>query len=83
MFVRTHSGSLDDMPDGMRRLMGPLTVDDMVRQAVKWCWITSPREVAQLEYVEEEIRRLTEQALRDFGENGEGFQMGEPPAFDE
>ena len=47
------------------------------------CRITSPREVAQLEYVEEEIRRLTEQALRDFGENGEGFQMGEPPAFDE
>ena len=71
------------MPDEMRRLMGPLTLDDMVRQAVKWCWITSHREVAQLEYVEEEIRRLTEQALRDFGEHGEGFQLGAPPAFDE
>ncbi len=83
MFVRTHSGSLDDMPDGMRQLMGPLTVDDIVRQAIKWCWITAPGEVAQLEYVEQEIRRLTERALSDFGENGEGFQMGEPPAFDE
>lgn len=76
VFYKTHFG--DDMPDAMRRMFGPGTVDDMVRQAIKICWMTAPKDQRALEYVEAEIRCLTERALEEFGEDGTGFQVGEP-----
>jgi hypothetical protein len=77
MFYRTHLGSFDEMPDAMRRMLGPCTVDDMVRQAIKFCWMVAPADRKNIDYVETEIRRLTEQALNDFGEDGTDFRLGE------
>ena len=67
----------DAMGDATRRMVGPTAVDDMVRQAVKICWMIAPKDQRTLEYVETEIRRLTERALEEFGEDGKGFQVGE------
>jgi hypothetical protein len=70
-------GSSDEMPDAVRRMFGPGVVDDMVRQAIKFCWMVAPDDRKTMEYVETEIRQLMERALNDFGEDGKGFHLGE------
>jgi hypothetical protein len=76
VFYKSHFG--EDVPDAVRRAFGPATVAKMVRQAVKICWVIAPKDQRALEYVEAEIKRLTERALEEFGEDGKGFQVGEP-----
>lgn len=67
--------------DGIRKMvasMGPGLPDQMVRQAIQFCWIMMPPERQHPLEVAEEMRRILERALRDFTDDASAF-MGEGP----
>lgn len=53
--------------------MGPLFVDQAVRQAIMHCWMIMPEEKRSLENVEREIKRLLRRALEDLAEDATAF----------
>lgn len=79
-------------PPGMERstnitraeqnLIGPLTVDRHIRQAIQHCWTGLAEEDRSLERVEQEIARLVWRALGEFREDAETFGFAEerPPS---
>lgn len=72
-------GSPDDMPPGFRRFISPDYVDHMVREAIRWCWMSAPNDKRSVGYVETEIRRIADRALRSFAEDASAFGAGEEP----
>jgi len=63
----------DDADDRMRAMFGPQQIDQMVRQAVSFCWMALPPERRNVNEVEKEIRRLVDRAMRDLREDQDHF----------
>lgn len=59
--------------DSIRREMGPLIVDNAIRQAIEHCWRAFPEEERTVEKVAQEIRRLVDRALDNFKEDAAAF----------
>jgi hypothetical protein len=57
----------------MREMLGPLGVDQAVRQAITQCWMMLPEDERSPERVEKEIRRLVQRALEDMQEDAAAF----------
>lgn len=57
----------------MRDMMGPLMVDQAIRQAIQHCWMMLPEEERSADKVEEEIIRLVQRALKDLREDAVAF----------
>jgi len=65
------------MADTMQDVIGPLTVDQHIRQAIQHCWMALPEEERSLERVEQEIVRLVWRALKDVREDATAFGFAE------
>ena len=57
----------------MARLLGPGHVDQMIRQAIHFCWLSLPPKRKNAREVEKQMRRIFERAIRDFREDSEQF----------
>ena len=53
--------------------LGPEQVDQMVRQALHFCWMSLPKERRTVDEAEKQLRRLVDRALKDFREDREAF----------
>ena len=63
----------------MRGMMGPLMVDNAIRQAIQQCWMALPEDEKSTERVEQEILRLVQRALKDLKEDAAAFQFSPMP----
>jgi len=63
--------------NAMRKMFGPLQVDQGIRQAIAMCWMMMPDEKKNPDAVGTEIRRIVERALANLAEDAEAF--GLPP----
>lgn len=65
-----------DNDEAMRDMFGPQQVDQMIRQAISMCWMALPKEKRSVQAVDEQMRRITERALKDLREDAEQFGLG-------
>ena len=54
-------------------MFGPAHIDQEIRQAIQFCWMSLPKERRTAEELETQIRRIFERALRDFREDQQSF----------
>lgn len=66
-------GDGEDPAERMGEMFGPGQIDQMVRQAIQFCWIGLPKERRSVDEVEAQVRRIVERALRDFRKDREAF----------
>ena len=59
----------------MAELWGPGQVDQTIRQAIQFCWMSLPKEKRTVDELEKQIRRLVERALKDYREDRESFGL--------
>jgi hypothetical protein len=64
----------DNYAERMSDLMGPGQIDQQIRQALQFCWMSLPKERRTLDELESQVRRIFERAMRDFREDGEAFR---------
>lgn len=78
---RMSEGEDSAAADKMADLFGPGQVDQMIRQAIQFCWMGLPQEKRNTEELEKQIHRLVERALRDWREDCQAFgrQPQAPP----
>jgi len=69
------SGGPEDM-DKIRPFLGPQMVDQTIRQAIHFCWMSLPREKQTVEQVAGEMRRILERALDNLREDATAFGIG-------
>ncbi len=62
-----------EKPENIGKLMGPGSVDSLIRQAINQCWLTFPDEKKSVGAIQAEIRRIVERALRDLEEDATAF----------
>jgi len=60
----------------MADFFGPGQVDETVRQAIHFCWMSLPKERKNAVEVERQIRRIVERALKDFRDDAAVFGDG-------
>jgi hypothetical protein len=63
----------EEAPDKMADVFGPGYVDQMIRQAINYCWMTLPKDSKNADELEKQVRRIVERALKDFREDSEQF----------
>lgn len=63
----------EDAESRMADCFGPGQVDQMVRQAIQFCWMALPKERRNAGELETQIRRIVDRAFRDFNEDCEQF----------
>jgi hypothetical protein len=66
-------GEGGDAAERMAEMFGPAQIDQMIRQAIQFCWLGLPSERRTTDEVEAQARRIFERALRDFREDREAF----------
>jgi hypothetical protein len=59
----------------MRKMFGPQQVDQMVRQAIQFCWMGLPEEKRTVDEVERQVRRILDRALKDMREDAGAFGL--------
>lgn len=64
--------------DRFKDLLGPHHVDQQIRQAISFCWMSLQGERKNAAELETQIRRIVDRALRDFREDLE--QLGATPS---
>lgn len=74
LFPESNGG---DAAKGMAAIFGPAQVDQAIRQAIQFCWMSLPKQRRTADEVETQIRRIVERALKDFREDGQVFGQGE------
>ncbi len=62
-----------DAGERMADFFGPGQIDQLIRQAVQFCWMALPKERRTTEELEKQVHRLVERALKDFREDREAF----------
>jgi hypothetical protein len=62
-----------DAAEQMAGLFGPGQIDHMIRQAIRFCWMSLPKERRTVEEMEQQVRRLLDRALKDFREDRQAF----------
>ena len=65
-----------DARERMRSFFSPQQVDQQIRQAIQFCWMSLPPERQNVDEVEKEIRRIVERAIRNLREDSDSFGMG-------
>lgn len=60
-----------------RDLMGPLMVDQTLRQSIMHCWMMLPEDQRSPENVEKEMTRLLKRALKDMRDDASSFGFSE------
>ena len=67
-------------PERIRQFMGPHSADQMLRHAIQACWMMAQaeREADPIAFVEAEIRRMADRAIRQFREDATAFDAGKP-----
>jgi hypothetical protein len=73
MYFENSSGGEGDAAEKMADFFGPPQVDQMIRQAIQYCWMSLPKERRTPEELEKQLRRLLDRALKDFREDREAF----------
>jgi hypothetical protein len=68
---------MGDDGDRFAGMFGPAQVDQMIRQAIQFCWMGLPKERRTAEEVEAQIRRMVDRAVRDFREDRKAFGAGD------
>lgn len=66
-------GEEDEHAQRMAEMMGPGQVDQQIRQAIQFCWMSLPKARRTVDEAESQIRRIVDRALRDFRDDGEAF----------
>lgn len=64
---------------GVAAALGPASVDTMVREAIRLCWLLLPVTRNKPEDVALEIRRIVDRALRDLSEDAKSFGLRDEP----
>lgn len=62
-----------DAAEQMAEVFGPSHVDQFVRQAVQFCWMSLPKDRRTTEELEGQVRRLVDRALKDFRDDRAAF----------
>jgi len=57
----------------LSEMMGPLMVDQTIRQAIQHCWMSLPDDERSPDHVEQEILRVVHRALQDLREDAGAF----------
>jgi len=55
----------EDGAEKMQEVFGPTQIDQLIRQAIQFCWMALPKEKKNVDELERQIRRLVDRALRD------------------
>jgi hypothetical protein len=77
-FVSFKGGDDDeDAAERMAQVMGPGHIDQQIRHAIQFCWMSIPKKRRNLKELEKQARRIFERALRDFREDSDQFLRGE------
>lgn len=66
-------------PEAMKRFrefFSPQQIDQLIRQAIQFCWMALPPEKQNVEEVEKQVRRIVDRALRDLREDADNFGLG-------
>jgi hypothetical protein len=58
------------------RLLGPGQADQLIRQAVQFCWVMLPADKRTVGQVDKQVRRIVERALKDLREDTKAFGLG-------
>ena len=61
--------------DRIAAMFGPGQVDQTIRQAIHFCWMSLPQKRRNAEEVEKEMRRIVDRALRDFRDDSTHFGL--------
>jgi hypothetical protein len=61
--------------DRMRTFMGPDSVDQMIRQAIRLAWMMLPDDKKNVAEVERVIRQMVDRALKNYREDSELFDQ--------
>ena len=68
-------------PDGdaenmrQQKFLSPGQVDQIIRQAIQFCWMVLPEDKRTIEEVERQIRRLVDRALDNLREDATAFGL--------
>ena len=57
----------------MAELCTPGYANQMLRQAVQFCWMALPKDRRNADELERQVRRFVDRALKDFREDWEAF----------
>jgi carbonic anhydrase len=57
----------------MRAMMGPMMVDNSIRQAIQHCWMMLPEDNRTIDALEKEIERLVKRAFENIREDTQSF----------
>ncbi len=68
----------NEVPKELVDAIGPCSVDSMIREAVKLCWILLPKEARSPEGLRRQILRLVDRALKDMKDDAEAFGIRLP-----
>jgi hypothetical protein len=70
-------GKLDpsdpETSDSFRKMLGPQQVDEQIRQAIHFCWMSLPADRKNVAEVEKEVRRIMERALKNLRDDADAF----------
>jgi hypothetical protein len=58
----------------MAEFFGPGQIDNMIRQAIQWCWMGLPKDRRNQDELDRQIRRIVHRALKDFREDSQAFK---------
>lgn len=73
MTVEKRSGDDGDAAEKMADFFGPQQVDQSIRQAVQFCWMSLPKKRRTPDELAKQLRRIMNRALKDFREDREAF----------
>jgi hypothetical protein len=68
-----------DGAERMADVFGPGQVDNTIRHAIQFCWMSLPMERRTSEEVEQQIRRIVDRALKDFRDDRKAFGLEKAP----
>jgi hypothetical protein len=67
-----------DVAVNLHDFFGPAQIDQTIRHAIQFCWMSLPKSRRTAEELEKQIRRLVDRALRDFREDQQAFAEEKP-----
>ena len=70
LFTASEGG---DAAERVADVFGPGHIDQTIRQAIQFCWMSLPKERRTAEELERQVRRIVDRALKDFREDQHAF----------
>ena len=72
-FAGSDDESFEKNFDKMREMFGPAQIDQQIRQAIHFCWMSLPKDKRNVDELERQIRRFVDRAFRDIREDFDEF----------